>query len=413
MALISVPEIMNAFFNTSREYYKTPKLPNQTQILTGEAQFLNPDTWNAHNIFMTTPQLYAVINRRGYLLASGVWRHYKAGKDGKPVEILNSPAVKLLENPNPLVKGNDLIRQWNENRCVFGNNYEYILKAFNNQDLPDQLTNIDPTTVAIKTSGKYYKQTKIEDIILYYEVFEKGNSVAIDKLETKEVNHTRIINALNAIKGESPMIPIHMPISNIRASYQFRNVIMTKKGALGLLTNASKDSSGAIPLSDTERKRIDKEYQRQFGIDKDQQQILMTNASLTWQSMSFPTKDMMLFEEVDEDFLTIIDNYGMNVNLFSRTKGSTFENLNEGMKQAYQSTIIPEAEELAMNRSTQFNLLEKGEFLELCYAHIPVLQENRKENAEILERKANTIKTLSEVGMYSSEDIKRLVKLEL
>jgi phage portal protein BeeE len=413
MALINPSDILNALFGTgSREYYKTPKQSAQSQILTGEAQFLNPDTWNPHNIFMTTPQLYAVINRKGYLLASGIWKHYKTDRNGKVVEVENSPYVKLLENPNPLVHGNDLIRQWNENKCVFGNNYEYVLKAFANQDLPDQLTNIDPTTVGIKTSGKYYKQTSMADIIQYYEIFEKGNSISVDKLPPNEVNHSKMINSMNAIKGESPMIPIHMPISNIRASYQFRNVIMTKKGALGLLTNASKDSSGAVPLLEPERKRIDQEYQRQYGIGDDQSKLIMTNASLSWQAMTFPTKDLMLFEEISEDFLTIIDNYGLNANIFSRNQGATFENMNEGLKQAYQSTIIPEAEELAMARSKQFNLLAKGEFLELCYDHIPVLQENEKEEADVLQIKANAIKTLAESGLFTSDEIKLIVEIE-
>lgn len=411
MAIISISDLIGAF-SSNREYYRTPKPQNQSMLLSGTADFLNPATWDAHNIFMTTPQLYAVINRRGYMLASGVWKHYKTGKDGKLTIVENSDAVKLLENPNPLVKGNDLIRQWNENRCVFGNNYEYVLKAFINDKIPSQLSNIDPTTVGIKTTGKYYKQTSIEDIIQYYEVFEKGNINSIDKIPPSEINHSRIINALNVVKGESPMIPIYMPISNIRAAYQFRNIIMTKKGALGLLTNSSKDSSGAIPLQSGERERIDKEYQRSFGIGDKQSTLIMTNASLSWQAMTFPTKDLMLFEEIDEDFLTIIDNYGLNANLFSRTKGTTFENLNEGMKQAYQMTIIPEAEELAMQRSSQFNLLEKGEFLELCYNHIPVLQENLKEKSEILERKANTIQTLSTSGLYTSEEIKNIVSIQ-
>lgn len=410
MAIINPTNIIDALFG-SREYYKTPKPQNQSMLLTGQAEFLNPDTWNPYNIFMTTPQLYAVINRRGYLLASGIWKHYKTDASGKVTEIENSPYVKLLENPNPMLHGNDLIRQWNENKCIYGNNYEYILKAFANQDLPDQLTNISPASVGIKTSGKYYKQTSMEDIIQYYEVFEQGNAVAVDRILPSEINHTKIINSINPVKGESPMIAIHMPISNIRAAYQFRNVIMTKKGALGLLTNASKDSSGAVPLLEPERKRIDQEYQRQYGIGDEQSKLIMTNASLSWQAMTFPTKDLMLFEEINEDFLNIIDNYGLNANIFSRTQGSTFENMNEGLKQAYQSTIIPEAEELAMNRSKLFNLLEKGEFLELEYSHIPILQENKKEQSEILEIKANAINTLAQSGLYTSEEIKTIIDL--
>jgi hypothetical protein len=137
----------------------------------------------------------------------------------------------------------------------------------------------------------------------------------------------------------------------------------------------------------------------------------MTNTSLNWQPMTFPTKDLMLFEEINDDFLTIIDAYGLNANIFSRQTGSTYENLSEGIKQAYQSTIIPEAEELAMNRSQLFGLISKGEWLELDYSHISVLQENEREKAEVLEKKANAMKTLSELGIYEVDDLKQIVNL--
>jgi phage portal protein BeeE len=392
----------------SREYYKT-STPNAGILLSGQPEFLNPETWKPHNIYMTTPQLYSVINRRGYLLASGTWKHYKSN-GGKPVEVLNSEVVRLLENPNPLMKGNDLIRQWNENICVFGNNYEFELKGFDTDPIPMGLSNIMPTTVGMKTTGKYYRQLDLASIIEYYEVFD--GALVADRIETRIMNHTKSINALNPVKGESMMTPIHMPISNIRAAYEFRNVIMTKKGALGILSNGAKDASGAIPLNKDERERIEREYQRQYGIGKNQLQMIMTNASLNWQAMTYPTKDLMLFEEVDADFRVIIDHYGLNDNLFSREKGSTFTNLAEGLKQAYQSTIIPIGKELAMNRSERFKLLEKGEWLELDYGKIPVLQENLKEKAETLEKKANAIVKLKETGYYTSDELKKLISFE-
>jgi len=357
---------------------------------------------------MTTPQLYAVIQRRGYLLASGQWKHYKT-VNGEPVEIENSEVVRLLENPNPLMKGNDLIRQWNENKCVYGNNYEYVMKAFSSA-LPSVLNNLPPAQVQIDTTGKVYKQTKIEDIIKQYRLIT-GTQQEI--FQVSEINHTRVVNSKNPIKGESPMISLHMPISNIRGAYGFRNVLINRKGALGILSNNAKDSAGAIPLSDKERDRLNQEYQRLYGIGDQQIQTIMTNASLTYQPMTFPTKDLMLFEEINEDFLNIIDAYGMNANIFSRTQGSTFENLNEGIKQAYQSTIIPEAEELAMNRTILFGLDKKGEWLELAYDHIPLLQENQKEIADTLKTKAEALSLAMKDGVLSKSDYAKILGVQL
>lgn len=389
-------------------YTKTPQINNYNQVLTGKPEFLNPSNWDAYEIYMTTPQLYAVIQRKGYLLASGVWKHYKTNSDGTATEIPNSKIVSLLENPNPLTNGNDLIRQWNENKCVFGNNYEYVLRGLPSLP-PKTLTNLPPASIQIKVSGKWYKQTKLSDIIDSYTLMEGGD--VLDSFDTSEINHTRNINGKNPIKGESQLVSLHMPISNIRAAYGFRNIIINKKGALGILSSNSKDSSGGIPMDAKERQRIEKEYQRTYGIEDSQSQVIMTNAPLQWQSMSFPTKDLMLFEEISEDFLAIIDAYGMNANIFSKTQGSTYENLAEGLKQAYQSTIIPEAEELAMNRSRLLGLLDKGEFLSLDYSHIPVLQENEVEKATILNNKANAIKILVESGIYNPNEIKDIIEL--
>ena len=43
--------------------------------------------------------------------------------------------------------------------------------------------------------------------------------------------------------------------------------------------------------------------------------------------MSFPTKDLQLFEEVEDDMRVMLDTFGLNDNLFSKIKGSTFNNV--------------------------------------------------------------------------------------
>jgi len=399
---------IQSFFGGSNDYKKTPNLSKSSQVLTGRPEFLSPDEWDAYNVYITTPQLYAVIQRRGYLLASGKWKHYKRVGD-KVEEILDSEIVNLLENPNPLMKGNDLIRQWNENKCVFGNNYEYVMRAFSSA-LPSVLNNLPPAQIQIDVTGKVWKQTKIEDIIKQYRLV---SGVDEDLFEPSEINHSRVVNGKNAIKGESPMVPLFMPISNIRGAYGFRNVLINKKGALGILSSNAKDASGGIPLEDKERIRLNAEYQRLYGIEDGQINTIMTSAALSWQAMTFPTKDLMLFEEIDDDFLAIIDNYGMNANLFSRSKGATFENLSEGMKQAYQSTIIPEAEELALNRTELFKLKERGEWLELDYSHIPALQENLKEKAETSKAQAEALSIASHDGIITDEQYAEAIGVEL
>jgi HK97 family phage portal protein len=380
-------------------------MPAIQLMVQGQPEWLNPDTWDAYEIYMTTPQLYSVIQRKGYLLSSGVWKHYD--KNGE--EIKDSEVVKLLDNPNPLLNGRDYIRQWNENKSIHGNNYEYLNRIIGSE-IPATLFNIEPFKIEIETTGKYYKQTDIEGIIKQYRLVY-GNTTE-DIFEPSEINHTKIPNGQNPIKGDSPMRAVHMPISNIRAAYAFRNVIMSKHGALGILSNGSASPEGAIPLTPKERTRIEKQYQKTYGLDNNQLQVIMSNSKLEWQAMSYPTKDLMLFEEVEADFKAIIDAYGLNDNIFSREKASTFTNLAEGLRQAYESTIIPESEEISLNRTRIFGLQEKGECVKLTYDHIPVLQADKVKEAERIDRIANAAQKLEESTIFSREESRDLLGMD-
>jgi len=205
--------------------------------------------------------------------------------------------------------------------------------------------------------------------------------------------------------------PLHMQISNIRAANQFRNTAMVNKGAFGILSSASHDVVGSQAISQKERKRINDQYNKDYGIDEGKGQVIITDANLNYQNMTFPLKDFMLFEGISSDFNRIIDAYGLNINIFSKEKGSTFENLAQGLKQAFQSTIIPKAEVISMNKTKELGMDSSVEFVELDYSHIPVLQENLKEQSEVLNNKANSIQTLVNSGI-SLEEAKELAKLD-
>lgn len=399
----------SAFRTNGNEYYRTNKLDGFNFFLEGSPSWESPDDEKAFELFLTTPQLYSVISLRGSMLASGAWKHYrKNGDNVEQVEFKNSDALKVLENPNPLMNGNDYLKLINENWCIFGNNYEYLNRPFANS-VPASLSILPPTQMSIETTGKVYKQTKIEDIIKEYKL-EGGGST--EKFEPKDINHFKAVSSQNPIKGNSPMRPIIMPISNIRAAYQFRNILMTQKGAIGILSNKSSgDGVGAVPLKADERDKIQKAYLDQYGIGDKEGKVIISGASLEWQSMSYPTKDLLLFEEIDANTRAIIDNYGLNDNLFSREKASTFSNLENGFKQAYQATIIPFAEELAM-RYTKIFMLPDNEWLELDYSHLPALQKNEKERAEVLEKKANALRTLRELGVYNDDELKDIIDLD-
>ena len=195
-------------------YPNTPDLFPSYLLNEGRAEELQISSDNAYQLYITTAEVFAVIQRRGYLLASGCWKHYKTIGD-RVEEVKGSPFVNLLENPNPLMNGNDFLRQWSENLLVYGNNYAYELRGVSSQEVPFTINSLNPSQMRIKTTGKIWTATTIEEIIQYYEYLYGQSTEQKERFETKDILHTSLFSGSNPIKGDSPLIPLNMEIANI------------------------------------------------------------------------------------------------------------------------------------------------------------------------------------------------------
>jgi len=413
MALITGSSFggINIFRRGNDRYTTTPSLyENFLNLFNKSAQYISIDGKESE-LLKTTPQLKAVVYRRAEMVSNGRFKHLD--KNGKEIE--NSPIVKLLNSPNVVQTKREWIIQNQVQKSTYGNSMVYFLRGSKLAN-PSAMWNLSPQFMKVNRTGKIYNQRTLEGIVTSYVLnFNSSTGLSDETFKPHEILHRNIQDVDDPIMGTSPLHAIKMPISNIRAAYGFRNVIMEEKGALGILSNNSKGSAGALPLTSDERTKIDKAYTRNYGISSKQRKIMMTNTSLLWQPMSFPTKDMMLFEEITDDFRAIIDLYGMDEDLFAvggPGGGATFENKNAAQKRVYQDTIIPEGEDFAEGLTKQFNLGEKGEMIVMDYSHIPVLQEDQVKKTQVQKNKAETAKTMKESdGLWTDQEIKEIVQL--
>jgi HK97 family phage portal protein len=345
---------------------------------------------NPFHLYSTTPHLAAVINRKASMVSTGRWKHYRNGE-----EVENSDVVRMLENPNPLLNGNEFVRGCSISFSIYGNTVIYANRVFNNP-IPKQMQLLPYGKINIKRTGRIYKQTDLDEII---------TSVKVDTepFEIKDLIWMRNMNIDDPVLGLSPMAGLLMPISNIRGAYGFRNRIITNNAMLGILSSGGGNGMDAVNgLDEKERQRIDQAMQSSFGMQDGKMNILQTDANVVWQAMGYPTKDLMLFEEIDQDFRIIIDSYGLNDNIFSREKASTFSNLKEGVIMAYNDGVIPFAEALSMELSKSFGMDGKTEWLSLDYSHISILREDEKTKSENNKRNAEAAAILTANG-YTTE----------
>jgi ATP-dependent Zn protease len=118
----------------------------------------------------------------------------------------------------------------------------------------------------------------------------------------------------------------------------------------------------------------------------------------------------MLFEELTEDKLAIIDAFGLNYNLFSSEKGSTFSNVRDSIRMAYTDTIIPETQQIYDSMIAQWGL--QGEYyLKADFNHLPILQDDENQKATAHKTKVETVKMITELLPLSEEEVRNLLDL--
>ena len=362
---------------------------------------------NEFELYKTTPQLATVINRDARMLSNGLFKVKDSNGEVVEGNLFADDVLALLQNPNPFQSQVAFIQDYQIQKNIYGNAFMYFNRAFSSA-LPSSIVNLPAAHTKIIQTGKIWTMTKIEEIIERYDVEQKDGSYA--PFEVKDVLHTQIVNPDNPLLGLSPLYALTMPISNLRGAYGFRNRIILKNGALGILSSASKDASGGIPLSTTERSRIEKQYTQDYGIGDEQSSVIMTGSPLSWQSMTHETNKLELFREVDNDFKTIIDAYGHNQNIYSTEDSSKFNNMNESLKMVYQDRTIPEGESLCADLSERLGLVEKGMYLELDYSHLAVMKEDEKAKAETTKLRSDALATLM-VNGFTLDQAREMVGL--
>ena len=393
-----------------KDNYTQTNVFEQHQILSGKNPIWVTVSNQESHLFKTTPELYSVIMKKATLYSNGIFKHYKTVK-GVDVEVENSEVIKLLNNPNPLQSKTEWMIEELIHSSIYGNSFVFGLKAFDSQKTPSMLYNLPADRMVVNPTGLIFKQNKISDIIEKFTL--KGMDGKNEDYKVSEVIYSKVTNPNSSIIGLSPLHSLQMPISNIRGAYGYRNVIIEEKGAIGILSGGSGGgiSGNSIPLSGEDRTKLENQFVNDYGTSSRKKKIMITKTPVSWQPMTYPTKDLMLFEEISSDLRIIIDVFGLNENLFSKEKGTTFTNLNEAKKITYQDCIIPYANDFTYKLSDYFGLSEIGEKIVLDYSHIEALQENELDKSTVISNKVNTLINLMSNG-YSKEEAETIVGLK-
>lgn len=343
------------------------------QISKGEVYI---DTLVPYDLYNTIPQLRTPVDKLAAMFSNGVFKYQKIGSD--KLDALPPEIAKLLENPNVLQGQNPFLNQYLRQLIVYGNQFIYKNSASKLTTTPQSLINVSAAYIKPKLTGKLFDQVSLDGIVSGFEYSENGS---IKKFETSQILWSKISDLDNNLIGYSPLKAMKYPLSNTVAAYQYLNCISTEKGGIGVLSSQSKDAMGALPMTEEEKKQLEATYRQENGIEDNQKKIHITTGSVTWTPMSYPTKDLLLMEQIDANFLAILNVLGVNQNLFIN---STYENLKHGLIQTHNDTVVVYADGFTQALS-KFIGVPEGFRLVLDYSHLPYLQTDKKQEADTFQ----------------------------
>lgn len=381
---------------------RTLTLPTSTQIITGTPIWRNlTELIYLLNCYYDNPIVQAVINIKAKAF-SNIKFYVKDLQSGEiiPIEDYdddNGTLHNLLRQPNPLQNTSEWLCQLKINHEVFGNSYAYgsvpvgYEDIFTHEDIV-ALNNLPPYCMSSVLTGKWLDATKKEEIISKY-IFSyfNGKTKEMHPNTVLHLNKSNIRFDQDFTSGKSPLIALKHPISNIDKAYESRNVLIYKRGALGILSSELKDDvMGSLPMDDDQIEKVQKAFEK-YGLLQDQYSQIISPMPMKYTQMAQSTKELMLFEEIESDAIAVCNAYGVPERLlpYYIQKGGLSSDNNVHEKRLYDSTIIPEAKDFMIGLNNFLNTKELGIEIIGSYDHLNVLQEDKKFEAECTQINAN------------------------
>ena len=354
----------NLFANNEKYFFNSQ---NSRIIGTEGAVYL--DVEQPYKIFNENPSVNQVIRKK-----SAMFSNMELKLVDKEGNVITDPIFDNFINNINIYQGlNSFLKTYIEQKDVYGNVFIYKNKPSNIQTYPTSVNLISARYLKPVLTGKVFDQVSLESVIKNYELYNV-NGIINKTFEQDEILWLRNTDIDDPLVGVSPLKSLKYPITNTKYAYDYLNSISSKKGAIGILSDNNKSPMGGMPLKSEEKAKIENAYIDDYGVEDGKRKVIVTQSALQWQPMTYPTRDLLLLEQIDAYFLTIIDHFGLNVNIFS-SKSQTFENVKNSLIQVYQDTIIPEAY-LFCQEFTKFLGLQNGQKIVPSFEHVKILQDN-------------------------------------
>lgn len=305
-------------------------------------------------------------------------------------KIVGERMKKFLTNPNPMQTFKEFVKQFFIYKLLIGDSFIYGAGLPISKNIFETCDNywILP---AHNIEVKHPRKTQLFWADPNYNVVESYNlrsPYGNATFDPRMVMHVKDFNSLDIgdqyFYGKSRLIAHKYPVANLVAVYEARNVIYTKRGAIGAVVNKKEDADGFIPMTEIEKKDIRNEFHKNYGLESGKDPMAIVDVPVEFVKFGMTIQELQPFEETLASASVIAGAYNIDSVLIPRKDHSTFSNLREAEGKVYTSTVIPEAIDFCENISNFLGLNDYGYYLDVNFDHVEVLAEarNKKEIAK-------------------------------
>jgi hypothetical protein len=397
-------------------YFPINALDNPSTLLTGLL------VQNRVNIDCTTksgqqdaydncPIVGTVVERRGDYIQSGILK--VVNSEGKDVTTSEAKAaLKLLDQPNPMMDREEFERTVDQYYSVFGfcpilpiypSNRPY--ESGKPNGIPVALWPIHPRNFTYSLTGKLFKQTEISGIVSSI-TFSHATGETIT-LTGQDINSLWIFNGKTARKddyytAQSPLFSATDAVSLFNSGLNAYGQLV-KQSILGIISTRDRSASAAIPMKSGEKTEVQQKLSDRYGLVEGRDKFLVTNKDLMFQSLLTNIGNLGLPDAFKMAMDTICDRMGLQTELLS-LKDATYENKKTAEIAQYNSQTIPYCNKFGRMLTNILGLQNCQVVYD--FSHISVLQENEKEKADIMQVYVNSVNTLVGSQIWTPEEAK-------
>ncbi len=332
----------------------------------------------AENAYISNVIAHRAINMIAHAASSVPFKLYKL-MDGKRHLITQHPVLELLNKPNPIQSGKEMLEAIYIYRQISGSAYILTVDKNCRRNVKKSLDNCQPCNIVDYTLPDYELYCLRPDrvkVIAGDNFIPLGYTYTVDSKTTSYfVDQENGISPVLQIKNFHPLSDWYGLSSIEAAAYSIDQHNQASVWNQALLQNGGRPS-GAIVVKDAEGRPAnltDEQFYRLKDMMNDvisgpqnAGRPLLLEGGLEWKEMSFSPKDMDHIQSKNNSAREIAIAFGVPAQLLGIPGDNTYSNLLEARVALWEQTILPLVEN-TLDHINRGIVARFGDDLELQY----------------------------------------------